>query len=68
MSYRLTNQKAMRREFWVSFSELNRKRVVDMGGRKTFVCDTRVTWVDWIDYLQRNGEISEALASRATLK
>lgn len=68
MKYRLTNQKEIRREFWRLFPELNRKRVVDCGSkRKMFVCDTRCTWVDWIDLLQKNGDISDVLADRATL-
>ena len=69
MRYRLTNQKAMRCEFWTSFPELNRKRVVDFGGKgKMYVCDTRCAFVDFVAQLQINGEISEALAYRATLE
>lgn len=29
--------------------------------------DTRVAFVDYIDYLRRNGDISDALAQRITL-
>ena len=64
MKYRITNQKEMRQEFWRSFPELNRKKI---GAQKHYVCDTRCVWVDWIDLLQKNGDISDVLADRATL-
>jgi hypothetical protein len=30
-------------------------------------CDIRLAWCDFVDWLHRNGEISDALAYRATL-
>ena len=32
-----------------------------------YCTDTLCAWVDWVDTLNKNGEISDALADRATL-
>lgn len=63
MSYRITTQKQLRDEFWSTFPEVERRK----GSQNDQPTDTRVTFVDWIDQLARNGDISEALASRVTL-
>jgi len=68
MDYRITTQKELRAEFWAMFPTLPRKQIKDDAGTgKMYLTDTRCAWVDWIDSLQKGGEISEALASRATL-
>jgi hypothetical protein len=62
MAYQITNQRDLRRTFWESFPYLIRsKRFGD------YAVDTRVAFIDWIDRLQKDGTISEALAQRATL-
>lgn len=62
--YRITNQKQLRDEFWSTFEgEVERRR----GGHNQQPTDTRVTFVDWVDSLERNGDISPELAQRATL-
>ena len=61
-TYRITDQKSLRREFWQTFPDLKRAKV---GG--DFVADTRMTFVGWIDSLARGGQISEKLAQAATL-
>lgn len=66
MKYRITNQRHLRREFWETFPELDRRKLV-FGGGHAHRTDTRVMFVDWIDALQKSGDISEALAQRATL-
>jgi hypothetical protein len=58
----MTNQKQIRAAFWTSHPNLNRKKI-----RGDYVTDTRVAFCDFVDYLYRNGEISEALCNRATL-
>lgn len=68
----MTNQKQIRALFWESFPELPRRRYRYSPGRdKTaklvFPIDTRCAFVDFVDYLQRDGVISESLANRATL-
>lgn len=61
--YTFTTQRDLRRFFWAQHPELSRRKLAD----GDYVTDTRVAWVDWIDALQKAGEISEALAQRATL-
>jgi hypothetical protein len=57
---------ALRAQFWQDHPEYAhqwkpRKRQND------YPTDTRCAWVDYVDAMARCGEISEALASRATL-
>ena len=66
--YRLTTQRALRREFWETFPTLSRRKIKNYSGNGTMhVTDTRVTWCDWIDMLSKDGDISQELAQRATL-
>jgi hypothetical protein len=68
MAYRITTQKELRREFWDMFPDLPNQRTVNYGGnRKHYPTDTRVAFCDWIDALSKSGDISQALAERATL-
>ena len=59
----ITTQAELRREFWRQHPNLDRKKV--KGDYKT---DTRVAFCDFIEHMVRSGQISEALAERATLK
>jgi hypothetical protein len=69
----ITNQKALRELFWQTFPELPRRRYryspnrTDKNAELVYPIDTRCTWCDWIDSLERDGQISAALADRATL-
>ena len=63
MAYRITTQKELRAEFWETFPELERR----LGSQNSQPANTRMAWVDWIDSLQKNGDISPQLAERATL-
>jgi hypothetical protein len=66
--HRITNQKELRREFWETYPELNRKKITDHSGKgKMYVVDTRCAFVEFVDSLSRNGDISEKLAGKATL-
>jgi hypothetical protein len=68
MKYTFTTQRELRREFWRTFPELCRRKVKDFSGNGTmYMTDTRCAWVDWLDDLSREGDISEELAQRATL-
>ena len=68
MKYRITTQKELRAEFWQTFPRLYRKQIKDYAGTGKMYCtDTRCTWCDWLDSLNKNGEISGGLANRATL-
>ena len=66
--YRITTQRELRREFWETFPELSRKRIKNYAGDSLmYVTDTRCAFVDWVDALQKAGEISPELAERCTL-
>jgi hypothetical protein len=60
-----TNQKELRAAFWETKPEGKRGAKNSVGEYPT---DTRVAWCDFIDNLQRDGLISEALAQRAALE
>ncbi len=64
----LTTQKQIRAEFWAAHPTLPRRKIRDYAGTgRMHVTDTRCAFVDFVDYLQTSGQISEALANRATL-
>jgi hypothetical protein len=69
----MTNQQQIRAAFWAAFPNLPRRRYryswsrSDKTAELVFPVDTRCAFVDYVDQLQRAGEISEALANRATL-
>lgn len=68
-----TSQRELRRAFWREHPTLERGRYIQnsrmyLGKPDYYVpTDTRCAFVDWIDYLARDGQISESLAFRATL-
>ena len=68
-----TNQPQIRAAFWQAFPELPRRRYryspsrSDKTAELVYPIDTRCAFVDFVDSLHRNGQISEALADRATL-
>ena len=64
----MTTQKQVRALFWGIFPDLPRRRIVDYAGTgKMYPTDTRCAFVDFVDRLARDGEISESLAERVTL-
>jgi hypothetical protein len=64
----ITNQKELRSQFWKTFPELPKRKIRDYSGHGLmYQTDARVAWCDWIDSLERDGEISSELADRATL-
>lgn len=68
MKYSYTNQKQIRRAFWELYPNADKRKVKDFSGKgKMYKADTRMMFVDFVDCLQRDGQISESLASRATL-
>ena len=64
-----TTQKQLREEFWSTFPELECRtnRNGNPLPQNQQPADTRMSFVDWVDQLERNGDISEQLAQRATL-
>ena len=70
----MTNQKQIRAAFWEAFPDLPRRRYryspnrSDKTAELVYPIETRCAFVDFVDQLQREGIISEALADRATLE
>jgi hypothetical protein len=63
-----TTQREVRRAFWEAHPTLPRRRITDYSGRgKMYPTDVRVAFVDFIDYLVCNRDISKELADRVTL-
>ena len=75
-----TTQAEVRHQFWVDHPQLNKRvswshrshlgRTPGHVARVTqndYPTDTRVAFVEYVDHLRRNGDISEELASRVTL-
>jgi hypothetical protein len=68
VKHRLTTQRQLRREFRQTFPELDLRLIPDSSGNGTMhKTDARCAWVDWIDGLSKDSEISQTLAERATL-
>ena len=62
----MTTQKQVRESFWEDHPQFkseyrSRKRQND------YKCDIRCAFVDYVDHLERDGQISEELADRVTL-
>jgi len=63
-----TTQRQIRALFWETFPDLSRKTIPDHAGTgRMYTIDTRCTFVDFVDALHRDGEISEKLANSVTL-
>ena len=60
----ITTQSELRKEFWKSHPHLTRHAGWKQNDYGTI---TRVSWCDFIELMARERQISEALASRATL-
>lgn len=62
----MTTQKEIRESFWESFPEFKPERRSSKT-QNDYRADIRMSFCDYVESLERNGEISTALASRATL-
>jgi len=67
----ITTQRELRRRFWEECGDLpgiTRHKITDYSGEgKMYDTTTRTEFVFWVDALNKNGEISDALVDRATL-
>jgi hypothetical protein len=71
----LTTQRQVRHAFWQAWREgqfrgmnVTTHRITDYSGQgKMHNTDTRSAFVDFVDSLNRNGELAEGLADRVTL-
>jgi hypothetical protein len=62
----MTTQNEVRDSFWrhhAQYEHLRRSKK----RQNQYPADVRTAFVDFVDYLQKHGQISEALASRVTL-
>jgi hypothetical protein len=60
----MTTQKELRAAFWMYHPGLTRRGRTK---QNDYPATVRVTWCDFIECMRRNGEITDALATRATL-
>jgi hypothetical protein len=70
MQYTYTNQKQIRQAFWESFphfEEQAREAGISSKSQNHHCATVRCSFVDFVDYLSKDGQISEKLADRATL-
>jgi hypothetical protein len=67
-AYPITTQQALRAAFWESADPMNGDGITRRKLRNgDYTTDTRCAFVDFVDMLARDGQISEALAQRVTL-
>ncbi len=59
------NQSAIREAFWQAHPHLKRRGANVR--QNAYPCDTRCAFVDFVDMLAKDGEISASLAQRVTL-
>ena len=63
----MTNQKQVREAFWGAYPDLEKTQRRARKTQNDYPADTRMAFVDFVDMLSRNDDISEALAQRVTL-
>ena len=66
----ITTQKELRKAFWEahpSFDHQAREAGIRSKSQNHHCATVRLTWCDFVDMMVRDGQISEALAQRATL-
>ena len=69
----MTSQAQIRDAFWQAHPTADRKRYPardwtrEDKSQRDYCTDTRCAFVDFLDFLHRDGQISAALADRATL-
>jgi hypothetical protein len=66
----MTTQKELRAAFWRAYSHHEgqaRKARILTAPQNRHSADTRAAFVEYVDWLHRDGQISDALAARATL-
>jgi hypothetical protein len=70
----MTTQKQIRAAFWAAHPNADKRKLLiaydwnrPHTNKREYCTDTRCAFVDFLDYLHRDGQISDALANRATL-
>lgn len=64
---KITSQQTIRALFWEDDAERKRRFWHPTYTQNQYTTDVHVSWVDFVDNMSRSGQISNALASRATL-
>lgn len=64
MAYRFEDEEEVRAAFWQEHPQFEMR---GNGRQNSQPADTRAAFVDWIDQLERNDDISEELAQDVTL-
>lgn len=71
MNYPMTTQKQVRDSFWEAHANapgVTRRKIKNYSGNGTMHnTDTRCAFTDYVDYLSKDGQISQELAYRVTL-
>ena len=68
MGHQYTTQQQVRAAFWNMHPDLPRRKIANYTGNgKMYRTDTRCAFVDFVDYLSNDGQISQELAQRVTL-
>lgn len=63
-----TTQKQVRAAFWQEHPQLPRRKIPNYSGNgKMHRTNVRCAFADFVDYLSKDRQISEALAQRVTL-
>lgn len=65
-AFQITNQKDLRAAFWDAHPKLSLSRRANKK-QNDYPADIRMAWCDYVEYMHRDGNISDALANRATL-
>lgn len=66
----ITNQKALRAAFWAAYPDFEfqaREAGIFSKSQNHHCATVRCTWVDFVDSMAKNNQISQKLAHRATL-
>jgi len=62
----MTTQKQVRESFWNAHPQF-KSEYRSRTRQNDYKCDIRCSFVDYVDRLERDGQISEKLANRVTL-
>lgn len=62
-----TSTRQLRKAFKEQFKGILDFKKIKSGNERIYKCDTRCSFNDWIDQLNRDNQISDRLANQATL-
>lgn len=63
----ITTQKALREEFWMTDGAQFSLDYKKSYRQNDYSATVRCVWCDFVDHMQKSGQISEKLANKATL-